>query len=135
MDWREWDLNLLLDTHAFIWWLANDDGLSRVAKRAIESEANTVFVSAASAFEVTTKYRLGKLPEAAELALNFESIVQDEGFRPLPISLGHATRAGSLRGAHKDPFDRMLVAQSLSEAMFLVSNEVPFDTFGVNRLW
>ncbi len=85
--------------------------------------------------EVVTKHRLGKLPGAALLAQNFEVIVRDEGFVPLPISLQHAALAGGLQISHKDPFDRFLMAQSLIEAVPLVSNEAVFDVFGVTRLW
>lgn len=128
-------MNLLLDTHVLIWWLIDHPSLPNVVKRAIEVEANLVFVSSASAFEVTTKHRLGKLPEAAVLAADFRSIVEDEGFVSLSVSIGHAALAGGLENAHKDPFDRMLIAQALLEEMTLVSNEVLFDAFGVARLW
>lgn len=128
-------MKLLLDTHALIWWLADDPALPEPAREGIAEAANEVFVSAASAMEVVTKHRLGKLPEAAELARDFETIVEDQGFRPLPISLRHAAVAGGLRIAHKDPFDRLLIAQSLVEGNVLVSNERVFDDFGVTRLW
>ena len=126
-------MKVLLDTHAVIWWLADDPALSKIARDAIGN--NEALVSAASAMEVVTKHRLGKLPEAALLAQDFEALVRAEGFVPLPISLHHAALAGGLRISHKDPFDRFLMAQSLIEAMPLVSNEQIFDGFGVTRLW
>ncbi|MGZ8369588.1 MAG: type II toxin-antitoxin system VapC family toxin [Caulobacteraceae bacterium] len=128
-------MRLLLDTHALLWFLAGDESLSVAARQAIETAENEVLVSAASAFEVTTKHRLGKLPGAAVLALNFPATIQARGFLQLPISLSHAEAAGNLQISHKDPFDRLLIAQSLLEAIPLVSNEALFDGFGVNRLW
>ena len=128
-------MRLLLDTHALIWWLADDPALPEAARQAIGDEGNDVLVSAATAMEVATKHRLGKLPQAALFAQDFEGIVEREGFAPLPISLRHARLAGGLQIAHKDPFDRLLIAQSLIESIALVSNEAVFDTFGVSRLW
>ena len=128
-------MRLLLDTHALIWWLAGDRTLPDRAIKAIDDAANEVIVSAVSAFEVSTKYRLGKLPEAADLAQDFEAARERQGFKPLCISIVHAARAGALAGIHKDPFDRLLVAQALTENLILVSNEVLFDQFGVSRLW
>lgn len=128
-------MRLLLDTHALIWWLAGDAALSRVALEAIADEANSVAVSAASAMEVATKYRIGKLPDAALLARDFEAILADQDFTELPITVRHARIAGEMAIAHKDPFDRFLIAQAQAEGMALVSNEVLFDGFGAQRLW
>lgn len=128
-------LRLLLDTHALIWWLAGDDALSRRARQAIEDENNQVAVSAASAMEIATKFRIGKLPDAAFLAQNFEAIVAGQGFDGLAISLHHARLAGDLNIPHRDPFDRLLIAQAQAEDMTLISNEALFDGFAVKRLW
>ncbi|MEP7344340.1 MAG: type II toxin-antitoxin system VapC family toxin [Gemmatimonadaceae bacterium] len=128
-------MRLLLDTHALVWWLAGDPQLSRSARDSIGDEANEIFVSAASAWEVATKHRLGKLPGAGPLAVDFVREVRGQGFTPLPISLEHGQVAGSLAGAHRDPFDRMLMAQAREEKMGLVSNETVFDSFGVTRIW
>lgn len=128
-------MRLLLDTHALIWWLAGDEALSHRAREAIAEEYNAVAVSAASAMEVATKFRIGKLAQAALLAQDFEAIVADQGFAELPISVRHARLAGELNIAHKDPFDRLLIAQAQAEDMVLVSNEALFDGFAVNRLW
>lgn len=128
-------MRLLLDTHALIWWLAGDDRLGGAARAAMENPDIPVYVSAVSAMEVATKFRLGKLADAAELALNFAQIVVSNGFLELPLSMAHALRAGSLRADHRDPFDRMLIAQAELEQMALVSNESLFDTFGIVRLW
>lgn len=128
-------MRLLLDTHALIWWLAGDEALSAPAREAIGDEANSVAVSAASAMEVATKFRIGKLPEAALLAREFAAILADQGFSELPITIHHALRAGEMNIAHKGPFDRLLIAQAQAEDMVLVSNEVLFDGFSVKRLW
>lgn len=128
-------VKLLLDTHALIWWLAGDPALSLTARDAIGDEANSVAVSAASAMEVATKYRIGKLPSAALLARDFEEIVADQGFTELPITVRHARIAGEMAITHKDPFDRFLIAQAQTEGMVLVSNETLFDGFAVLRCW
>lgn len=128
-------MKLLLDTHALIWWLAGDEALSQRAREAIDDEANSIVVSAASAMEVATKFRIGKLPDAALLAQDFEAIIADQGFAELAISVHHARLAGEMNIAHKDPFDRLLIAQAQSEDMVLVSNEALFDGFAVQRLW
>lgn len=128
-------MRLLLDTHALIWWLAGNPSLSGAAKAAIAEEDNEVLVSAASAMEIGTKFRLGKLPDAAPLATNFIEYIEEQNFQELPIAISHAILAGNLQIAHKDPFDRLLIAQSLGEGIPLVSNEGIFDGFGVTRLW
>lgn len=127
-------LRLLLDTHTLLWWVGNDPALPAGADRALQEDGNEVFVSAASAWEVTTKARLGKLT-AGPLAQDFVGEVRRQGFIPLPITLDHAQRAGSLPGPHRDPFDRLLIAQAQAENLILVSNEATFDTYGVQRLW
>ena len=128
-------MRLLLDTHAFLWWLAGSGSLSLPARRAIADEENSVLISAASAWETTTKYRLGKLPDAAAVALDFGGAIADQGFEELAISVDDASLAGSLSGPHRDPFDRMLIAQALSGNLILVSKEAIFDQYGVRRLW
>jgi len=128
-------VRFLLDTHALIWWLAGDEALGRSAREAIADRHNAIFVSAASAMEVATKFRIGKLAGAALLAQDFEAIVAGQGFAELPISLQHARRAGEMNIAHKDPFDRLLIAQAQAEDMVLLSNEALFDGFAVKRLW
>jgi len=128
-------LRLLLDTHALIWWLAGEEALSGAAREAIADETNSVAVSAASAMEVATKFRLGKLAKAALLAHDFEAIVAAQGFAELAITVRHARRAGEMNIAHKDPFDRLLIAQVQIEGMVLVSNEAMFDGFAIQRFW
>ena len=128
-------MRLLLDTHALIWWLAGDEALPLRARAAIGDMANSVAVSAASAMEIATKVRIGKLPDAMLLAQDFDAIIAAQGFDELPISVRHARLAGEMNIVHKDPFDRLLIAQALSEDMVLVSNEQLFDGFAVKRLW
>jgi len=128
-------LRLLLDTHALIWWLAGDEALSRRAREAIADEVNEIAVSAASAMEIATKFRICKLPGAALLAQNFEEVIAEQGFGELPISVHHARLAGEMKIAHKDPFDRLLIAQAQVEDLVLVSNEALFDGFAIKRLW
>ena len=128
-------MRLLLDTHALIWLIGGSSKLSAAARKAITDTAEQTFVSAATAWEVSTKHRLGKLADAAELAQDFERILDDEGLQHLSITVRHGHLAGNLRGVNKDPFDRMLIAQALLENLTLVSNETAFDRFGVSRLW
>jgi PIN domain nuclease of toxin-antitoxin system len=128
-------MRLLLDTHALIWWLLDDPKLSRRARQALIDLDNTVYVSASSAWEIATKYRIGKLPQADPFVRTFTESVRKQGFRDLPISLDHANRAGLLAGHDQDPFDRILIAQAQAENLLLVSNEKLFDSYGVQRLW
>ena len=125
---------LLLDTHAFLWFATGDEALSVAARKAI-TETSDVFLSAASAWEVRTKYRLGKLASAAVLANDLAAAVQRLELTELPISFADGDLAGALIGTHRDLFDRMLIAQSLNHELFLISNETAFDDFGVTRVW
>lgn len=127
-------MRLLLDTHALVWWMAGSPLLSDAARNAI-AENEEVLVSAASAWEVATKFRLGKLPSAERLARGFAAEVAQEGFQGLAVTLDHAALAGGLDAAPKDPFDRLLIAQARIERMPLVSSEKLFDAFGVERIW
>ena len=128
-------MRLLLDTHAFLWWLDGDRRLSPKVRRAIADESNVILVSAASAWEITTKARLGKLPGAVDVAADVAGCVSGQGFAPLAISLLHAQRAGHLAGEHRDPFDRMIIAQSQIEDVAIASNDAVCDAFDVRRYW
>jgi PIN domain nuclease of toxin-antitoxin system len=128
-------LRVLLDTHALLWWLADDPALARTAARIIADTKNTVVVSAASAWEIAIKVRLGKLPTAASLTSDFYGQIEREGFELFAISAEHGIRAGLLPGLHRDPFDRMLIAQSQAENIPVITNEKAFDSYGVRRLW
>jgi PIN domain nuclease of toxin-antitoxin system len=128
-------VRLLLDTHALLWWLDGDRRLSLKARRAIASDSNSILVSAVSAWEITTKARLGKLPGATDVAADVAACVAGQGFLSLDITILHAQRAGNLPGTHRDPFDRMLIAQSQMEDVALVSDDEAFDKFDVRRYW
>jgi PIN domain nuclease of toxin-antitoxin system len=128
-------MRLLLDTHALLWWFSDDDALSAAARRLIERASNSVLVSAASAWEIGTKVRLGKLPGAEDLAADFAGYLARERFESLGISAEHGIRAGLLPGPHKDPFDRMLAAQCHAENLPLISNDSIFDSYKVRRMW
>jgi PIN domain nuclease of toxin-antitoxin system len=128
-------MRLLLDTHALLWWLADDPSLSPAARKLIGRSNNTVLVSAVSAWEIGTKVRLGKLPGAEDLAADFPAFLARERFEQLAISVEHGIRAGLLPGPHRDPFDRMLAAQSQTENLPVVSKDAIFDNYNVRRLW
>ncbi len=128
-------MQLLLDTHTFLWWVIDDERLSQAARRAIADDENDVLISAASAWEITTKHRVGKLPAAEALADDVVGKIALEGFGELSISVDDAARAGALPGPLRDPFDRMLIAQALSRNHIVISNESLFDLYAVRRLW
>jgi PIN domain nuclease of toxin-antitoxin system len=128
-------LRLLLDTHALLWWLSDDAALPTSTRRLISNGRNQIVVSAASAWEIATKFRLGRLPAATDLLQDFAGYLHGESFESFPVSIEHGVRAGLLPGPHRDPFDRMLIAQAQAENMAIVSNEKVFDTYGIRRLW
>jgi PIN domain nuclease of toxin-antitoxin system len=123
-------VRLLLDTHVFLWWRANDRRLA-AAVRAAVAEADLVFVSAATAWEAAIKASLGRLryPDTIEAG------VEASGFDKLPISLAHAERAARLPPHHADPFDRMLIAQAQSEDLTLVTRDRSLAAYEVKLLW
>ena len=128
-------MRLLLDTHALIWWMQESSSLSQPARNAIVSPASKISVSAASAWEIATKLRLGKLRVSTQIVEHFSEYLDSAGFTSLPVSAEHGVRAGLLPGDHKDPFDRMLIAQAQAENLAIVSNEAIFDHYGVRRIW
>lgn len=128
-------MRVLIDTHTLLWAISGDKRLSKAAHEALASFKSEVFVSAVSAWEIATKHRLGKLPDSESLVGSISKIVEQLGFIELGVSIDHAERAGSLRGEHRDPFDRMLIAQSQAENLPLVSNERLFDAYGITRIW
>lgn len=128
-------MRILLDTHALLWALTDSPKLSKKARQALSAPEAEQFVSAASAMEIFTKHRLGKLPEAGDLVNHWDRIMAPPGYTPLPITIAHAARAGGLRFSHGDPFDRLLIAQAQLERLALVSNEKLFDGLGVERIW
>jgi PIN domain nuclease of toxin-antitoxin system len=128
-------LRLLLDTHALLWWYSDDPALPKSCRKLIAQSDSSVFVSAVSAWEISTKFRLGRLPTASDLMQDFGGYLDRENFLALAVSCDHGIRAGMLPGHHQDPFDRMLIAQAEIERMFIISNEKIFDQYGVRRIW
>ena len=128
-------MRILLDTHAFIWWFQGNTRLPSPARQVIADDANDVLVSAATAWEIATKHRLGKLPDAEALAIDIPSSIVQQSFEELPVTVAEGVRAGELPGPLRDPFDRMLIAQALTHDLIVVSNETLFDRYGVRRLW
>ena len=127
--------SLLLDTHTLLWWLVEPEQLSSLALAAINDPAATIFVSAASGWEIATKSRLGKLPGAEGLLQDLPSLLQQQGFLPLAVQLHHGVHAGGYRQAHRDPFDRLLAAQAELEGLHLVSLDPALATFPCRLLW
>ena len=128
-------MKALLDTHALLWWLTDDERLSVQALAIIKSPRNTVWVSPASGWELATKLRLGKLPGAERVLSKLPALVEESRLGVLPITLAHALSAGSLNHAHRDPFDRMLAAQAMAEHMTLVTSDSACKTLGAETIW
>jgi PIN domain nuclease of toxin-antitoxin system len=128
-------MRFLLDTHALLWWLFDDPGLSVNARDIIADSENTILVSSASAWEIATKHRLGRLPAARELVRDVAGWVERAGLTHLAITIQHAQRAGSWAQTHRDPFDRMLAAQSAIEDVPLITRDPAFGPFGVRLVW
>ena len=120
-------MHLLLDTHTLIWWLTNDSTLSIKAKEAIANPHNLVFVSAASAWEIAIKKSLGKLQAPDDLATQIEQ----KRFTPLAISIHHALAVEKLPYHHQDPFERILIAQAISEQVIIITRDRKFDAYDV----
>ena len=122
--------NLLLDTHILLWWLEDNPLLNQKARTAIRNGRNLVFVSAATTWEASIKKALGKLKVPKDLDI----IIKDERFLHLPISLYHGQIAGQLPSIHRDPFDRMLVAQAQAEDMVLVTGDKNIMKYDVRTM-
>jgi PIN domain nuclease of toxin-antitoxin system len=124
---------ILLDTHALIWWAASASRLSRTVRRLIANEETTIYVSAASAWEIATKVRLGKLTWSAPQSV--QTYCAEQRFERLDMTFAHAEKAGAWPQDHGDPFDRLLAAQSLIEGIPLASNDPQVRAFGVDMIW
>lgn len=127
------DERVLLDTHALIWWATADEALSKKIRRLIENEATTVFVSAATAWEIATKVRLRKLKWPSTGSV--ESYCLGQRFELLPVTFAHGEKAGCWPQTHGDPFDRMLAAQSDIERLPLATNDPHVRDFGIETIW
>jgi PIN domain nuclease of toxin-antitoxin system len=126
--------DLLLDTHAALWWWTDLPGLTPAARTAIEA-SRTVSVSAISALEVAIKYRIGKLDMLGDPAINFPRLMDAHNFSRVDVTEAHALVAGLLPGPHRDPFDRMISAQALASGMTVVTRDPAFAAFGCKVLW
>lgn len=129
-------MTYLLDTHVMLWALSEPTRLGRKARKIIENPASRLMVSAASAWEISTKHRLGKLPEADALLGAYSKHLDRLGANRLPVSEEHALLAGRLEWNHRDPFDRMLAAQAMVESLIIITGDPTFgDCRGVLTLW
>ncbi len=128
-------MRVLLDTHTLLWATLSPSFLSRQASAIIADERNVIFVSAASAWEVATKVRLGKLPGAEALERDFLEVMDHAGYTLLSIDVQSALRAGRLTAQHRDPFDRMIAAQALASDIPILSTDSRLDGFGIRRIW
>jgi len=127
-------MRILLDTHAFIWFAEDDDQLHSNIKRAIEKSANDIFLSIASIWEMAIKIQLNKL----KISKSIEEVIElatSNGFEILPILPEHIIKLTTLAFHHRDPFDRIIIAQGLDENFRIVSKDSIFDEYGVKRLW
>ncbi len=125
---------MILDTHIFLWWLFDDPKLTAKNRELLQNLDNIVYISAASVWEIATKFRLGKLPEAASVAKNVPLWIKRAGFKSLAISPEHAQKAGSWDVSHQDPFDRMLAAQAIHEKLPLMSKDRAMKNFPIEIL-
>ncbi len=128
-------MRILLDTHALLWWFTDDLRLSADAREAIGDLHSTVLVSAASAWEIATKHRLGKLGIGGEVLQRFDELVTADGFTHLAVNYRQAIHAGAYPVDHRDPFDRILAAQAELEQIALVTTDPAFRDFPIQRLW
>lgn len=120
----------LLDTHVLLWWISDDDRLGKQTREIIGNGKNAIFISAATTWEISIKRSLGKI-QAPE---NMDAIVDEERFIRLPISLAHGDMAGRLPVIHRDPFDRMLVAQSIFENLILITSDTQIMAYEVRTM-
>ncbi|MBK8755027.1 MAG: type II toxin-antitoxin system VapC family toxin [Candidatus Competibacteraceae bacterium] len=124
-------VSFLIDTHILLWWLFDDPKLDESVRALLREPTHSILVSAASAWEIATKYRIGKLPEARQLVEGYPTILAEARFIELPITVAHALKAGSLPIIHRDPFDRMLLAQATLESLPLISYDSVFQGQGI----
>ena len=128
-------MRALLDTHAFLWWITDDDSLSSHARRVLGDGSNELFVSAASAWEIAIKIGLGKLPFPGEASSIIPRQLSVNAFLSLPVEIEHALRVADLPRLHRDPFDRMLVAQAQIEKLPIISRDPEIARYDVRLIW
>lgn len=127
-------MTLLLDTHAFVWWVGSDPRLSTTAREAIANETSAILVSVATAWEIAIKVGQGRWPEAASLIARFEDVLVQESFEALPIAISTVRMAGLMQSPHKDPFDRLIVAQAIEQGLTIVSKDWQLELLGAKIL-
>ena len=126
----------LLDTHTFLWATHDETKLSPAAEKAIKGKNSRIYISAVSAYEIMNKYRLGKLPEYAYLAINYLDVLHEFGADELSINMHHTHFAGKFDWSHRDPFDRLLAAQAYLDNLVLITNDPAFDSLPwLNSVW
>jgi PIN domain nuclease of toxin-antitoxin system len=125
-------VRLLLDTHAVVWWLLDDPHLSAAAKAAIGDPGNDLFISAAAGYEIAYKQRSGRLPPTPG---DLSAELWRENMSVLPISLDHALAAAALSGPHRDPWDRIMIAQARAEGCRVVTLDRVFSDYEIPVLW
>lgn len=128
-------MRLLLDTHAFLWFVTSDERLSPVAEQAMRGSGNELLLSVASVWESAVKYNLGRLPIPEPLDTFVPTHLRANRIALLPIELHHTYEVARLPHHHRDPFDRLLIAQSLTERIPVVSADGAFDAYPVRRVW
>lgn len=128
-------MQLLLDTHTFLWWTADDPQLSSAARAAIANAANDVFISAVSGWEMAIKARLGRLPLPEPPDSFMARMIGRHALSVLPVTMRHALHVFHLPEHHSDPFDRLLVAQANLESMTLITNDAAIRRYSVSTLW
>ena len=128
-------MNIMLDTHAFLWFLSGDAKLSDRARMEIENPCNLCLVSIASLWEIAIKSSIGKMKFVEQFETFLPKQMELNGFELLHIQIGHTAKVASLPFHHRDPFDRLLIAQCLCDSLVVLSRDVAFDDYDVKRIW
>ena len=128
-------MKILFDTCTLMWWWSDPDSLSARALSLLRDPHNTLLISAASAWEIATKHRIGKFRQGGRIIDQWSERLEVDGFLELPISCAHAMRAGTLPGEHRDPFDRMIAAQALIEQLPVMTNDLELQNLGAQLVW
>lgn len=128
-------MRLLIDTCVLLWWWSQPEKLSARCLALMKDPGNSIFLSASSAWEISTKHRIGKYPEGARVISQWDERLAIDGFVELPISCNHALRAGGLPGKHRDPFDRIIAAQAIAESLSVATPDVAIENLGADRIW
>ena len=125
----------LVDTHTLLWWYFNDPKLSQAARSAIRNDEHDIYVSSVTAWEIATKFRKGKLSKAKSVVDNYARLMVESAFDALFVTTEHALLAGSIVARHRDPFDRMLAAQSIIEGIPVITKDPAIETLGAAVVW